>query len=56
MNLQEKTLTELKALAYDYLVQQEIVTATLKAIYSEMQKRQLQNDTGTTGEEIKSTD
>lgn len=55
MNLQEKTLTELKALAYDVLVQQEIVNTTLQAIYSEMQKRQTQHDPGTTGEEIKGT-
>lgn len=44
MNLQEKTLIELKALAYDYLVQQELINNTLQAIYSEINKKSIKND------------
>mgnify|MGYP007034226784 CR=1 FL=1 len=50
MNLQEKTLTELKALAYDLLIQQQNIQVMLNAIYAEIEKRH-QNDTRTDREE-----
>jgi hypothetical protein len=40
MDLKDKTLLELKALAYDLLIQQEITSTNLRTVASEINARQ----------------